>query len=436
MIAWELLVLLLLILLNGFFAMAELAIVSARRARLQAMAEAGRRGAKSVLRLLDDPVRLLSITQIGISLIAIVAGAYGGTTLADPLAEQLRSIPALAPHAHALAFGAVVVGVTYFSLVIGELVPKRVALNNAEGIAVAVAPLMHLLARAGGPIVWFLRISTQALLAILRLKPAADSAVTEEEVKALIAEGASVGVFRPAEREMIEAVLRMGDRSVRSIMVPRPAVDWLDADDPPERLFAKIAETGHSRYPVARGDIEQVIGVAHTKDLLEQQRKSGTIDVVAAAREPPFVVDLMPVLRVLERFRGSSVHMAILVDERGTFEGIITPTDILTAIAGDLPESELEAEEEAVQRDDGSWLLDGMMSVDDAERILGLRDMGDDGDFNTIAGFVLHHLGRIPEAGEHFQWKGWRFEVVDLDGRRIDKIMATPPVAEEEAASA
>jgi putative hemolysin len=430
MIIWELLVLAVLLLINGFFAMAELAIVSARRVRLQQMAEAGKRGAATALRLIDDPVKLLSTTQVGITLVGIIAGAYSGTTLAEPLASYLSTVPAVAAYAHALAFGTVVAGVTYLSLVIGELVPKRIALNHAEAIAAAVAPFMNLLAESGVAIVWFLRVSTHAVLALFRIKPAADNVVTEEEVKALIAEGASAGVFHRAEQEMIEGVLRICDRTVRSIMVPRPAVDWLDADDSSEELFALIAATGHSRYPVARGDIEEVIGVAHTKDLLEQLRTIGTIDIVAAAREAPFVVDMMPVLRLLERFRASTVHMAIVVDERGTFEGIVTPTDILTAIAGDLPESEEEGEPEAVQREDGSWLLDGMMWVDDVERTLGIKDMSEDGDFNTIAGFVLHHLERIPEVGEHFHWNGWRFEVVDLDGRRIDKIMASPPAEE------
>jgi putative hemolysin len=433
MIIWELLVLAVLLLINGFFAMAELAIVSARRVRLQQMAEAGKRGAATALRLIDDPVKLLSTTQVGITLVGIIAGAYSGTTLAEPLASYLSTVPAIAAYAHALAFGTVVAGVTYLSLVIGELVPKRIALNHAEAIAAAVAPFMNLLAESGVAIVWFLRVSTHAVLALFRIKPAADNVVTEEEVKALIAEGASAGVFHRAEQQMIEGVLRIGDRTVRSIMVPRPAVDWLDADDPPDELFALIAATGHSRYPVARGDIEQVIGVAHTKDLLEQLRTIGTIDIVAAAREAPFVVDMMPVLRLLERFRASTVHMAIVVDERGTFEGIVTPTDILTAIAGDLPESEEEGEPEAVQREDGSWLLDGTMWVDDVERTLGIKDMSEDADFNTIAGFVLHHLERIPEVGEHFHWNGWRFEVVDLDGRRIDKIMALPPAEEEPA---
>ena len=431
---WELLVLAVLILINGFFAMAELAIVSSRRVRLQEMAKAGKRGAAAALSLIDDPVGFLSTVQVGITLVGIVAGAYSAATFAGPFGEFLKNIPAIAVYAEEIAFAVVVVAVTYFSLVIGELVPKRIALNHAETIAAAVAPLMRLLAKVGAPFVWFLRFSTHAVMALLRLKPAPESAVTEEEVKALIAEGASSGVFQPAERELIEGVLRMGDRAVRSIMVPRTAVVWLDVEDAQEEIYAAIAESGHSRYPVARGDIEDVIGVAHTKDLLEQQRKTGTIDLIAAAREAPYVVDRMPVLRLLDRFKSSSVHMAFVVDEHGSFEGIVTPTDILTTIAGDLPQSEEEAEPEAVQREDGSWLIDGLMAVDAAERTLGIEGMAEEGDFNTVAGFVLHELGHLPVAGENFEWRGWRFEVVDLDGRRIDKILASGPKVETEAA--
>ena len=431
---WELLVLAVLILINGFFAMAELAIVSSRRVRLQEMAKAGKRGAAAALSLMDDPVGFLSTVQVGITLVGIVAGAYSAATFAGPFGEILKNIPAIAVYAEEIAFAVVVVAVTYFSLVIGELVPKRIALNHAETIAAAVAPLMRLLAKVGAPFVWFLRFSTHAVMALLRLKPAPESAVTEEEVKALIAEGASSGVFQPAERELIEGVLRMGDRAVRSIMVPRTAVIWLDVEDAQEEIYAAFAESGHSQYPVARGDIEDVIGVAHTKDLLEQQRKTGTIDLIAAAREAPYVVDRMPVLRLLDRFKSSSVHMAFVVDEHGSFEGIVTPTDILTTIAGDLPQSEEEAEPEAVQREDGSWLIDGLMAVDAAERTLGIEGMAEEGDFNTVAGFVLHELGHLPVAGENFEWRGWRFEVVDLDGRRIDKILASGPKVETEAA--
>ena len=393
------------------------------------------RGAATALRLIDDPVKLLSTTQVGITVVSIIAGAYGGATLADPLADYVRTIPVLAPYAHTLAFGSVVVAVAYVTLVIGELVPKRLALNHPEAIAAGVAPFMNLLAKFGAPIVGFLRVSTQAVLALFRIRPAADTAVTEEEVKALIAEGASVGVFQVAEQEMIEGVLRIGDRAVRTIMVPRPAVDWLDANDPPAELFCQIAETGHSRYPVARGDIEEVIGVAHTKDLLEQQRDHGhhrrrCRRARGAFRRRPDAG--APPARALPQLDGAHGHRR----RRARYlRGHRHPDRHSDRDRGDLPESEEEGEPEAVQREDGTWLLDGMMSVDDVERTLALKDMGEDGDFNTIAGFVLHQLGRIPVAGEHFQWKGWRFEVVDLDGRRIDKILAAPP-PEEPAAEA
>ena len=432
---WEILVVAFLIVLNGFFAMSELALVSARRVRLKQMAKQGRRGAATALRLLDDPVGFLSTVQIGITLVGIFAGAYSGATLAAPLADLLETFAPIADYADTIAFAGVVVGVTYLSLVIGELVPKRIALNHAEAIAAAVAPTMSLLAWLGAPFVWFLRGSTQAVMAILGLGSPREQAVSEEEVRALIAEGAAAGVFHPAEREMIEGVLRIGDRSVRSIMVPRPSVVWLDAEAPPEDIYATIAESGHSRYPVGRGSISDVIGVVHTKDLLEQQRELGTIKLAEAVRDPLYVVDVMPILRLMERFRSTAVHLAIVVDEHGEVEGIATPTDILTAIAGALPESEEEAEPMATRREDGSWLLDGLMSIDDAETTLGIEGLGLRGSFNTIAGFVLHELGHLPVQGEHFEFGGWRFEVVDLDGRRIDKLLVIPQKAEEEEES-
>jgi putative hemolysin len=266
------------------------------------------------------------------------------------------------------------------------------------------------------------------VMTLLRLKPAPDSVVTEEEVKALIAEGASAGVFHPAERELIEGVLKIGDRTVRTIMVPRTAVVWLDVEDKPEEIYATIAATGHSRYPVARGDIEDVIGVAQTKDLLEQQRKHGTIDVAAAAREPPYVVDRMPVLRLLERFKASAVHLAIVVDEHGSFEGIVTPTDILTAIAGDLPENEEAVEPLAVQRDDGSWLLDGLIPIPELKDRLQLRSVPEEekARYQALSGMLMLVLGRMPQTGDTIVWESWKLEVIDMDGKRIDKVLATP----------
>ena len=418
-----------LVLLNGFLAMSEIAVVSSRRGRLRHMAQTGARGARRALKLAEDPTGFLSTVQIGITLVGILAGAYSGATLAGPLGEALAPVPGVGAAADDLALTLVVVAITYLSLIVGELVPKRIALSNAEGIAALVAPFMTALARAAHPAVWFLGLSTDALLRLIGVKPRADSTVTEEEVKSLIAEGADAGIFHPAEKDMIDGVLRLADRSVRSIMVPRPEVVWLDPGDPADAVLDEVRDSGHSRYPVSRGDIDAVIGIVDAKGLLDQMRRTGTLDLAAAAYEPLYVSDATPVLRLLERFKEAGVHMAIVLDEHGSFEGLATPTDVLTAIAGGLPERADEQEPEAVRRDDGSWLLDGRMAVHDVERTLELAGMGTDGSFVTLAGFVLHRLGRIPEAGESFEWRGWRFEVVDLDGRRIDKVLAAPAPA-------
>lgn len=430
MLIFELAVVGALILLNGFFAMSELAVVSSRKGRLQQMARSGNRGARRALRLAEDPTGFLSTVQVGITLVGVLAGAYSGATLAEPLAAALEALPWIDASADELAFAIVVAAITYLSLIVGELVPKRLALGNAEGIAAVVAPVLAFLARVGAPLVWLMRVSTEAILALLRVKGEPDSTVTEEEVKSLIAEGTSAGVFAPAEKDMIDRVLRLADRSARSIMVPRPEVVWLDADDPAAAILDEIRDSGHSRFPVARGDVDNTIGVVHAKDLLDQQRRTGAVDLAAAMREPLYVNDAMPILKLLDRFRASNVHMAIVLDEHGTVEGVVTPLDILTAIAGDLPERGGEDEPDAVRRDDGSWLLDGRMPVDDVERTLGIHGMAEAGDYETLAGFVLERLGHIPDPGEHFAWRDWRFEVVDLDRRRIDKVLASPVVDE------
>ncbi len=421
---WQLAVVGLLFLLNGFFAMSELAIVSSRRARLQGLVEQNVRGAKRALALTEDPTGFLSTVQVGITLVGIFAGAYSGATLSEPLADQLREIEAIEASADGLAIAIVVILVTYFSLIIGELVPKRIAMANAERIACFVAGPMSVLSTVGAPIVWFLRISTEGVLRLLRVRRVAESSVTEEEVRAMVAEGTESGVFHPAERELIEGVIKVADRSLRSIIVPRPEVMWVDVEDEPASILKEILESGHSRFPASRGEVDEVVGVVHVKDLLEQLNRTGAVDIEAALREPLFVNEHMPVLRLLDQFRTSSVHMAIVLDEHGSFEGIVTPTDILTSIAGDLPEEEGEEEPDAFQRADGSWLLSGRIPIDDAERTLALAGMSEDEDYHTLAGFVLHRLGHIPTTGEAFEWEGWRFEVVDLDGRRIDKVEA------------
>jgi putative hemolysin len=421
----SILIVLVLVVLNGFFAMSELAIVSARKARLETMAKAGNRGAARALGLAEDPTGFLSTVQIGITLIGIFAGAYSGATLAEPLAGLLRRVPALAPVAGTLAFTSVVVATTYVSLIIGELVPKRLALRNAEGIAAFVAGPMSLLAAVGTPIVWFLKVSTEAVLGLLGLRGEAPSSVTEEEVKAMIAEGTDSGVFHEAERELLEGVIRFADRPLRNVMVPRHAIAWLDAGDPLDQAIDEMLASGHSRLPLCEGVIDEVIGFVHVKDVLEMQRRGGS-DLRSLAREPLYASESIPALRMIELFRSSGIHMAMVVDEYGSLEGLVTPTDILTSIAGDLPDHGDTDSPSAVEREDGSWLLDGSLPIDTAARVLGIEALRPD-DYATLAGLIIEELGHIPTPGETTIAHGWCFEVLDLDGRRIDKVLARRP---------
>lgn len=430
---WEILVIAALFVLNGFFAMSELAVVSSRRARLEQMAEEGRRGARAAIKLMDEPTRFLSTVQIGITLVGVFAGAYSGATLAEPMSDVLPA--ALGTYTYPVALALVVACVTYLSLVVGELVPKRIAFNNPERVAAFVAPFMARLSVVGAPIVWVLRISTDALVKLLRIPDKPESTVTEDEVRRMIAEGTQTGVFHTAERDMIEGVLRMADRSVRSVMTPRVEIVWIDLDDPPEQIRREIADSGHSRFPAGRKGLDELAGIIHTKDLLDQLARTGRLDVAASLRQPLIVHEGTHVLRLLEMFRQNPVHVAVVVDEYGVVEGIVTPTDILTSIAGDLPEDIEDIEESAaVRRDDGSWLLDGMIGIHEAERILDRKDMRGDEDFETLAGFVLARLGQIPQIGDKLTWDGLCFEIVDMDGRRIDRVLASqvaPAAAEQ-----
>lgn len=431
---WSILIVLVLVVLNGFFAMSELSIVSARKARLETMAKAGNSGAVRALRLAEDPTGFLSTVQIGITLIGIFAGAYSGATLSEPLARALRGVPALASVAGTLAFAIVVVATTYVSLIIGELVPKRLALRNAEGIAAFVSGPMALLAAVGKPVVWFLRVSTEAVLGILRLRGEPPSSVTEEEVKAMIAEGTDAGVFHEAERDLLEGVIRFADRPLRSIMVPRHAMVWIDVNDPIDEATTEILASGHSRFPLCDGSIDQVIGFVHVKDVLDMLRSGGD-DLRDRVREPLYVSESIPALRMIDLFRASGIHIAMVVDEYGSLEGLVTPTDILTGIAGDLPDQGDRDPPGAVEREDGSWLLDGSLPVDAAARVLGVEGMRPD-DYATLAGMIIEELGHIPTPGEQVTLHGWCFEVVDLDGRRIDKVLARRPAPTAEEADA
>lgn len=418
---FEAFIVLLLVLLNGFFAMSELAIVSARRARLKPLADAGHRGAQKALELAEDPTQFLSTVQIGITLVGIIAGAYSGATLSAPLAAMLDDWPFIAAYAYPIAVTLVVASITYLSLICGELVPKRIAMNHAESIAMRVSLPMGIIAKVGAPLVFILRVSTNALLTMIGLKADRDLVVTEEEVKTMVAEGAETGVFEEEERHMIDRVLHLADYTIRSIMTPRPDIDWIDLADPVESMTTQIRESKHTRLLLCQGSVDEVIGVVHTRDLLHQLTDGQAMDPQAVAKPAMTLHESTTILRLLELFRQSPSHMAVVLDEYGSVEGIATQSDIFTVIAGEMAEEEME-DDSIAQRSDGSWLIDGRTRLIDVERRIGATGFVH-ADYATIAGLVLHRLGRLPKVGESLTYNGFRVEVVDLDGRRIDKVM-------------
>ncbi|HSK41194.1 MAG TPA: hemolysin family protein [Arenibaculum sp.] len=430
MIVVQILVIVLLTVLNGIFAMSELALVSSRRARLEQMAASGSGGARAALRLMADPGRFLSTVQIGITLIGVVAGAYGGATLGIRLGAWLETLPGLAGRGQSLGFGLVIVSITYLSLIVGELVPKRIALKAPERTAAVIARPMLLLSRLTAPLVWLLGTSTDLLLRVLGLQGEREAAVTEDEVRSLITEGTRAGIFVPEEKAMIEGVLRLADRPVRSIMTPRHEVVWLDVEDSADQILAEVRGAGHTRFPVCRGQLDEVIGMVHVRELLDAVIERGTVDLGKIAVTCLVVHDGTPVLKLLDLMKTSGQHLAVAVDEYGGFEGVATLTDILETIAGDLPEPGETLERQAARRGDGSWLVDGAMPVDEFEDVSGLRGLRDQGGFHTMAGYVLHQLGRVPAAGDAFERDGTRYEVVDMDGRRIDKLLVVPAAPE------
>jgi putative hemolysin len=412
-------------LLNGFFAMAELAIVSSRRIRLQQMAEAGSRGAARALALAENPGRFLSGVQVGITLIGIMSGAYGGATLGARLGTILNEYPIFAPRGEEIAFILVVVMITALSVVVGELVPKRIALLQPERIAAAVARPVQILVLIARPLVWFLETSTALLLKLMRIPEKRGESVTEEEVKYAIAEGTEAGVIDEVEEKMIHGVLALADSSVASVMVPRPDVYWIDLADEQTSIEREIADCPYSRIVVARdGDLGRPLGVIQKKDLVGDLVAGRGIRIEERLIQPAFVPESMPVLRLLETFKASPVHIAFIVDEYGDFLGIATLNDVLEGIAGDLGEEHEQPSENIVRRPDGSWLVDGRASATELVEKLKLPETS--GEFHTAAGFVLERLAHIPVECETFEIPGWRVEILDMDGKRIDKLLFTP----------
>src|SRR5262245_10014438 len=421
---FEIAVVLVLVVLNGFFALSELALVSSRRSRLRTLAQEGRRGANSALALAAEPGRFLSTVQIGITAVGLIAGAYSGATLTADLKAFLLARGLTHGAADWLAYAIVFSAITYLSLIVGELVPKNLALRNAEKIACAVAPLMSTLSRVASPAVYLLDVSTKAVFSVLlRQSAPQQSTVTEEEIRALVAEAETVGVLESGERRMITGVLRLGDRPVRGIMTPRTDVDWVDSTMPPPQIAERILATSHTRLPVGEGSPDFLVGVIRTRDPLADLAQGKRLDIKPHVRKAPVILDTTDALGALEKLREAEMPMGLIHDEYGHFEGVVTPADILETIAGVFRSDAGEGEPQAIPRDDGSWLLSGSMAADEMADELGIT-LHAKRDYQTVAGFVLAHLRHLPETGEAVEVSGWRFEVVDLDGRRIDKVLA------------
>jgi putative hemolysin len=428
-ILFEVAIIVLLLIVNGIFSMSEMALVSARKARLKQRADRGDGRSLAALRLSESPDDFLATVQVGITLVGILAGAFGGATIAEELIPLLQQIRVIEAYADSIAFALVVLVITYLSLVIGELVPKRLALNHPEGIARAVAKPMQWLSDLSSPAVRLLSVSTNAVMRLLGIRPSAEPQVTEEEIKILVRQGAQSGVLEEAERHMVENIFHLGDLRVRSLMTPRRDIVWLEINDSPETIRRKLKESGMSRYPVCRGNLDNVLGTVRAKDLLAEKLADRPLDLQSALRRPLFAPETMPALRALEQFKQSGNHIAIVIDEHGGTQGLVTHHDILEAIAGEIEPIAATEDQPAVRREDGSWLLDGALSVHEFKEILGLRKLpGEDrGEYHTLGGFIMFTLGRIPSVADHFEHGGLRFEVLDMDRRRVDKVLVSAP---------
>ncbi len=423
MVYIEAAVVLFLTLVNGFLAMSELSILSARRSRLKHLSGQGSRGARIALRLLEDPGRLLSTIQIGITLIGIIAGAFSGATLGQRLGIWLNTFSWLSPHGVTLGIGITVALITYLSLILGELVPKRIALVHPEKIAAFVAVPIQGISFVAAPLVALLKSSTERMLSLLRVAAMPKSTVTEEEIKSLIAEGTKSGVLMPQEQEMIEGVLRLADRPVHVIMTPRHQIVWIDVKASRDAILETIDANRYSRLLVCAGSVNHPVGVVHCKNLLPAALRGDGIILSTMLNPLIFVPDHTPVLKLIELFKRNKTHLAVVVDEYGTTEGIVTPADVLEAIAGSLPEQGEEASDQLIQREDGSWLVDGSFPLGEIESKIGPIGVSSAKGAKTIAGFVLQGLGHLPEPGASFHSGNIRFEVIDMDERRIDKVL-------------
>lgn len=437
-ISFEIIFIVVLLIANGIFAMAEIAVVSARKARLKTLADEGDKNAKLALQLANEPGKFLSTVQVGITLVGVLAGAVGGAHISDKFEIFLDQIPFLhgAP-AEYISIFFVVSLITYFSVIIGELVPKRLALNNPERIAAMLARPMNSLSKFASPVVNVLNQSSDLLMSVMGVKKSEEPPVSEEEVRVLIDEGLSAGVFRKAEKEWVESVFNLDEQTAEDLMTPRPQIVWLSLDDPDEENWRRVAGSGHSHFPLYKKSHENVVGIVSVKSLWANVSLAGHVDLASLATPPLYVPTGMHASKLIEEFRKSGKHIALVVDEFGGLQGVVTLNDVMMAIVGHLPEREQHYDPKAIQRPDGTWLIDALLTIEQVKKTLEITEdlpEEEDGDYSTLGGFILARLGHLPKEGECVEWDRFRFEILDMDNQRIDKVLVTitkPPPPRE-----
>lgn len=427
-IFWEITIILMLLVLNGVFAMTEIAVISSRKGRLKLLADQGDRRAKTALELADSPNRFLSTVQIGITLVGIMAGAFGGATIAESLASGLEQFPMIAPYRQAIGVGVVVVFITYFSLILGELVPKRLGLNNPERVSLLMARPMHWLSIMANPVVKFLGFSTDALLKLFRVSPSKEGGVSEEEVKILMQEGLRAGAFNKVESAIVESALELDRLPVSEIMTPRPKIIWINQNDPHEAIWHKIVVSGHSSFPVYEDQRDNPVGIVTVKSIYANMAAGIPIRVKDLMTKPLVVPTSQTVIQLLDTFKQTGKHMALIADEFGSMRGLVTLHDVMEAVIGDLPSQDERARPSALKREDGSWLIDAMIDVDSLQGIFPKINFGKEQSrgYQTLAGFVVKQLGHLPKEGETFEAGGYIFEILDMDRHRVDKLLVMP----------
>jgi putative hemolysin len=424
----EILIIFLLIIANGIFSMTEMAVVSSRKALLRERAEGGDAGAQAALDLATNPNQLLSTVQTGMTLVATLAGAFGAATIADNLANYFGSHPYLGSYSSGVSIVIVVLVITFLNLVFGELVPKRLALSNPERIASIMASPMTTISKIVSPLIFLLSASTDLVLRIIGIKSYVEPAVTEEEIRILIQQGTTAGIIEEEEQDIMERVFALGDRRIDSIMTPRGEIVWLDIDDSPEEIQRKITSGPYSLFPVCRRRLDSVLGVVQAKDLLSCNLKDQKVDLKSTLLPPLFIPESMRALKVLERFKQTGIHLAIVLDEYGSVQGLVTLNDLLEGLVGDIPHIEELSDPQIMQREDGSWLMDGSLPIDVFKETLHLEELPDEenGLYQTAGGFAMMYLEKVPSTGDHFECQGFRFEIVDMDEHRVDKLLVAP----------